>query len=110
MILLNEGSANQTIKFIPRANTYNTLIVTNESTNVSENITIVSSLVGDYYNEIVASFDLTKDTFYSLTIKNNSDIVFKDKVFCTNQTIPTFSVNSGQYTSNSSNNDFILYE
>ena len=110
MILLNEGDANQTIKFIPRANSYDTMIVTNESTNVSENITIVSSLVGDYYNEIVASFDLTKDTFYSLTIKNNSDIVFKDKVFISNQNSETYSPNQNVYTSHVSTNDFIIYE
>jgi len=110
MILLNEGDANQTIKFIPRSNTYNTLIVTNESTNISTNITIVSSLVGDYYNEIVASFDLIKDTFYSLTIKNGSDIVFKDKIFISNQNSDTYSPNQNVYTSNISTNYFIIYE
>ena len=110
MILLNEGDANQTIKFIPRSNTYNTLIVTNESTNVSTNKTIISSLVGDYYNEIVASFDLVKDTFYTLTIKNNSDIVFKDKVFISNQNSETYSPNQNVYTSHVSTNDFIIYE
>ena len=110
MILLNEGDANQTIKFIPRSDSYDTVIVTNESTNVSANITMVSSLVGDYYNEIVASFDLVKDTFYSLTIKDGSDIVFKDKVFISNQDSQTYSPNQNVYTSHTSTNDFIIYE
>lgn len=109
-MLINEGNANQTIKFIPRSNTYNTMIVTDESTNVSQNIAIISSLVGDYYNEIVASFDLTKDTFYSLTIKNNNDIVFKDKIFISNQNSETYSPNQNVYTSHVSTNDFIIYE
>ena len=110
MMLINEGNANQTIKFIPRSDTYNTMIVTDESTNVSQNIAIISSLVGDYYNEIVASFDLTKDTFYSLTIKNNNDIVFKDKIFISNQNSETYSPNQNVYTSHVSTNDFIIYE
>jgi hypothetical protein len=110
MMLINEGNANQTIKFIPRSNTYNTMIVTDESTNVSQNIAIISSLVGDYYNEIVAVFDLTKDTFYSLTIKNNNDIVFKDKIFISNQNSETYSPNQNVYTSHVSTNDFIIYE
>jgi hypothetical protein len=45
-----------------------------------------------------------------LVLSNGNDIVFKDKVFCTNQPIVSFSVNNGQYVSSTTTNDFIIYE
>ena len=110
MIILQEVGTAQTFSFIPRSNTYNTLTITDEQTNVSTNVTIASSVVGEYYTTITATFSLKQGHFYTLKLKQNTDVVFYDKVFCTNQSIPVFSVNNGQYTVNTSNNDFILYE
>lgn len=110
MIILREQAQSQVIAFIPRSDSYNTVTITDEQTGVSASVAIITNTVGEYYNTIEAVFSLKEGHFYTLAIKQNTDVVFKDKVFCTNQTIPTFSVNSGQYTSNSSNNDFILYE
>ena len=110
MIILQEIGTAQTFSFIPRSNTYNTLTITDEQTNVSTNVTITSNVVGEYYTTITATFSLKQGHFYTLKLKQNTDVVFYDKVFCTNQSIPVFSVNNGQYTVNTSNNDFILYE
>lgn len=110
MIILQETASAQTFSFIPRSSVYNTLHITDEQTGVTTNVTITSSVTGSYYDTITATFSLKQNHFYTLTLKQNTDIVYKDKIFCTNQATPTFSVNNGQYVVNTSNNDFILYE
>ena len=45
-----------------------------------------------------------------LKITDGSKVVFLDKVFCTNQALQTYSVNHDTYTSNASNNEYIVYE
>ena len=110
MIILQEVGTAQSFSFIPRQDTYSTLQITDEQTGVTTNVTITTNVIGQYYNTITATFSLKENYYYTLTLKQNTDVVFKDKVFCTNQSIPTFSVNNGQYIVNTSNNDFILYE
>lgn len=110
MIILQEVGTPQSFSFIPRQDTYNTLQITDEQTGVTTNVAITTNVIGQYYNTITATFSLKENHYYTLTLKQNTDVVFKDKVFCTNQSIPTFSVNNGQYIVNTSNNDFILYE
>ena len=110
MIILQETASAQSFSFIPRSSAYNTLQITDEQTGITTNVTITSSVTGSYYDTITATFSLKQNHFYTLTLKQNTDIVYKDKIFCTNQAIPTFSVNNGQYIVNTSNNDFILYE
>ena len=56
------------------------------------------------------AFDLSQNTFYNLTIKNGAEVVYKDKVFCTNQNIVNYTVNKDEYVANATNNDFIIYE
>jgi hypothetical protein len=110
MIVLNVSELSQIISFIPRDENYDTLELTDEQTNDTAEVEILDSVVGEYYHTIEAIFDLVENHFYMLVLKNGSDIVFKDKVFCTNQPIVSFSVNNGQYTSSTTTNDFIIYE
>ena len=110
MIILQQSNTAQSFSFIPRSNNYNVLELTDEQTGITSAVTITSNVVGSYFNTITATFSLKQNHFYTLEVKQNTDVVFKDKVFCTNQSIPTFSVNAGQYTVNNSNNDFIIYE
>ena len=110
MIVLQETNDPQTFSFIPRSDSYDSLFLTDDQTNVEAEVTISSNTIGDYINTITATFDLKEGHFYNLVLKYGSDVVFKDKVFCTNQPIVSFSVNNGQYTSNSTTNDFIVYE
>lgn len=109
MIVLTTDTAAQTFNCIPRGY-FDTLELTDEQTNVTEQITIVSSTVGDYVNSIEAEFNLVEGHFYTLVLKDGTDIMYKDKVFCTDQNIVTFSVNDGQYVSNTTANTFIVYE
>lgn len=117
MIILKVDTNPQSFKFIPRSKTYDGLFLTDESTNVETQVTINSQSTNDYYETITATFHTTspaftlvENRFYKILIKNGTDIVYYDRVFVTNQNVSTFSVNNNVYNSNSSTNEFIIYE
>jgi len=110
MIVLTPSGSPQTFSFIPRDNTFNVMELTDEQTNVTTAVAITSSTVGDYINTITATFGLVEGHFYNLVLRVGTTIIYKDRVFCTSQSLVTFSVNNNQYVSNSTTNDFIVYE
>lgn len=117
MIILKVDTNPQSFKFIPRSKTYDGLFLTDESTNVTTQVTIDNNATNDYYETITATFhtgvpafSLVENRFYKILIKNGTDIVYYDRVFVTNQNVSTFSVNNNVYNSNSSTNEFIIYE
>jgi len=110
MIVLQETASEQTFSFIPRTEVYDSMFLRDDQNNTEVEVTINSSVQGDYYHTISAIFDLKQGRFYDLVLKDGIEIVYKDRIFCTNQSVVTYSVNDGQYTSHTSNNDFIVYE
>lgn len=109
MIVLTTSTSAQTFSFIPR-DTPTSMVLTDDQTNVPVTIAITSQTSGDYVNTITADFDLIEGHFYDLVLYKNTDIVYKDRIFCTDQNIVSFSVNNGEYTSNTTSNTFIVYE
>jgi hypothetical protein len=109
MIILKKQTTPQSISFIPRDMVANTIILRNETTGIETNI-VAEFYLSDYYITATTIFDLSENTFYNLTIKNDNNIVYKDKIFCTNQANDTYTVNQNQYVSNVTNNEFKIYE
>lgn len=109
MIILKQQAEPQSISFIPRDMVANTIILRNETTGVETTIA-AEFYLSDYYITATSVFSLKENTFYNLTIKNGSNIVYKDKIFCTNQANDTYTVNQNQYVSNVTNNEFKIYE
>ena len=64
----------------------------------------------NYYLKTSIELDLKEDTFYNLIVLNGSSIVYRDKIFCTNQTKSDFTVNENTYVENNIINEFIIYE
>ena len=110
MIVLTPSTSAQTFSFIPRFENYTTMSIIDEQTNVTTAVAITSSVQGGYVNTITATFALLDSHTYTLLLSNGATICHKDKIFCTNQPIATFSVNNGAYTSNTTPNTFIVYE
>lgn len=109
MIILKEQIEAQSLKFIPRQYSATAIVLVNEMTN--ESTTISSDFYVDgYYLYTTATFDLKEGNFYTLSILDNTDVVYKDKIFCTNQVIADYTINNGEYIANATNNDFIVYE
>lgn len=109
MIVLTTSTSAQTFSFIPRG-AVTTMIITDEQTNVPQTIAITSQTTGDYVNTITATFNLEEGHTYSLKLTNAGGVVYLDKIFCTDQPIVSFSVNNGEYVSNTTSNTFIVYE
>ena len=110
MIVLTTEITPQTFNLIPRSSTFDLVQITDELTNKTVVIDTYTFTEGDYYSTFEAEFNLVENRFYILTIKDGNQTVYKDKIFCTNQSLVTFSVNNGQYVSNSTTNEFIVYE
>ena len=110
MIVLTTSTSAQTFSFIPRFENYTTMSITDEQTNVTTTVAITSSNQSGYANTITATFALVENHGYTLLLKNGTIICHKDKIFCTDQTISEFTVNDGQYISNNTTNEFIVYE
>jgi hypothetical protein len=109
MITLTTDTTPQTFVFIPR-NNFDSVQITDDQTNVTVEITPYTFTQGDYYSTLEAEFNLVENHFYNLVIKDGANVVYRDRIFCTNQSVEAFSVNNGQYVSNSTTNEFIVYE
>ena len=112
MIVLEESASTQTIYFIPRnftsGDNYNITIV-NETTNAEVyNVDTASIVELLYHNTYTAVFPLKEDISYVLTIKDGAEVIFKDKMFCTNQTdLMAYTINDSDYIFNDTDNEFI---
>ncbi len=106
-----------TINFIPRedissSKTY-TLKITSENLNkvilTDSNASISSN---SFYSTYVTSQALVEGGFYMVEIQNTTDskLIFRDKVFCTNQASSTYEMTSGVYTQhNTGANEYKYY-
>ena len=109
----------QTIKIIPRIYaTAITLTLRDDSTNDTKTILINGTKVGNYI-QLSSVFELNEGRFYDLKIFNgqgvvtDSDIIYRDKVFCTIQSTNQsnneyYTINKDQYKEKGGNNDFII--
>ena len=109
MIVLTPATTPQTIRFIPRVPP-NTMIITDEQTNVPVTVTINSYTSGDYVDSITANFALKANRFYTLKLITGIQVTYLDRIFCTDQPIDSYSVNFLEYTSNTTSNTYIVYE
>jgi len=109
IILTTENVLTQTFPLITRGGTLTDIVLKDEQTNVEIPLSYTTTQES-YYTIIQSIFNLVENHFYTLTCFNDSEIIYRDKVFCTDQPIVTFSVNNGQYTSNTTTNEFIVYE
>jgi len=109
MIILKEQETAQTLNAILYGSDADAIVLRDEETNEETTIETVFS-IDKYYAVTSLVFPIKQNKFYTLTILNGSDVVYKDKIFCTNQIKEDFSINNNVYIQNSSNNDYIVYE
>jgi hypothetical protein len=107
MIILRPIGTAQALKFIPRVYEATRIVLVDESTNTEVEI-LASFLKDKYYLTSNIVFDLIEDRFYNLTVYNVDSIVYKDKIFCTTQQVLDYSINKDVYTSNVTDNEYII--
>ena len=123
MIVLTTSANAQTFNVIPRDYSLSdfTMTIRDDSTNVTVTYEITGATVeGNYVTfENIFSPILVENHFYDFTlidttIADDTQIIFKDRIFCTDQTINQvdgnyYNINEGQYTSDESyNNEYIV--
>ena len=110
MIVLTTTLDPQTFALIPRNGNFDTVEITDDQTNETTVVETWDFTEGDYYSTLEVEVGLVENHFYNLVLKDGTTIVYRDRIFCTDQAIVTFSVNNGQYVSNATTNTFIVYE
>lgn len=109
MITLKEIGTAQTFKFIPRVYTADSMVVKCEATGVSTTFSIAPTL-STYYLSVTETLDLKEGNTYTLKVYNGTDIVYYDRIFCTNQTITEYTINKDEYIQHSTDNEFIILQ
>jgi hypothetical protein len=109
MIILKEQETSQNLYATIDGLEADAIVLRDEETNTEEIIECVFS-IDKYYAVTNLVFPIKENKFYTLTILNGTEVVYKDKIFCTNQTIEQFSINNNVYTERTSDNEFIIYE
>lgn len=112
MTILQSTTDSQTLNFIPReytAGTTYTISIKDETTNTEVFTSTATTFTAvDYYLQYSSVFTLVENTMYMLEVKDGTNVTFKDKIFCTNQNVTTYSVNDNEYIKNTIANDFIV--
>jgi len=107
MIVLKPIQTSQTLKFIPREYNANKIVLIDESTNTE--VEIIATFTQDkYYLKSDIIFSLIEGRFYNLIVYNNTNVIYKDEVFCTTQNALNYSINKDVYTSNVTDNEYII--
>jgi len=120
MIHLTTSASAQVMKIIPRsyAGTIS-MVVRDDSTNTSTTYSSISTTTDKNYLVISKALSpvLVEGRFYDLTVKQGASVIYKDKIFCTDQTINQtnndyYSINQGAYTvptgTDAYDNDYII--
>jgi hypothetical protein len=104
MIILKETTDEQELFFIPRSYVFDKIVFKNETTKVVQEYNVSPLRVDQYgYAELV--LDLKEQEFYQLKVYSGTDVVYYDKVFCTNQDVNDYSINDGVYITPNTNDD-----
>jgi hypothetical protein len=111
MIVVTDDTVNdQFIYFIPRVQGVDQMYLTDESTNVTVNVPITNYTMGSYADEIEAVFPCKQNHFYRLVLTDvSNNEIYRDRIFCTNQTPSNYTPNQNTYVSVSSNNEFLMF-
>jgi len=110
MIILTSSASAQQIKFIPREYTADSIVITDQDTNKPVTYSGLTFTTDRYYLQGNVTFSpvLKEGTFYTISVLNGTSVVYKDNIFCTDQTISTYSINDGVYTKHTTTNEYVV--
>jgi|TARA_B110000977_G_C10620228_1_gene315889 hypothetical protein len=110
MIILTTSVNAQELKFIPREYVASSIVITDQDTNTPVTYTGVTFTTDRYYlkGDVIFSPVLIEGRFYTLKVLNGTTVVYRDMIFCTDQTISTYSINDGVYTKHETTNEYVV--
>ncbi len=111
MIILREQETAQTLNAIIYGSNADTIVLRDEETNIETEIECVFS-ISKYFVTTSVIFPIKESKYYTLTIKDSTrdSIVYRDKIFCTNQNLQTYSINKDVYVENVTTNEYKIFE
>lgn len=98
-----EISGSKTYKLVVKSEGENKVIFTDSTATFAEL---------DYYYRYSTTQALVENNYYTITITNITDntIIFKDKMYCTDQTLSDYQISNGVYIEQSTgDNKFVYY-
>ena len=119
MIILKPTQNPQLLQVIPREyNSSFTLEIRDDTLNEIATYSITGATISGNYLKFSNKFNLkpalVEGHFYDLELSVDTDVFYKDRIFCTDQTIEQkgnkyYNLNEGQYTSyNDYDNTYIV--
>ena len=109
MIILKEQVGVQTLRFIVNGTTATSIVLIDEETNVETQVNCTFT-ASKYYIQTSVALDVLENKYYTIKVKNNSNVVYTGLAFCTNQTIADYTINKDAYVQHTTDNEFIIYE
>lgn len=110
MIILTTTTNAQELKFIPREYVASSIVITDQDTNKPVTYAGLTFTKDKYYLKGNVTFSpvLVEGRFYTLKVLNGSSIVYRDMLFCTDQTVSTYTINKDVYTENVTTNEYVV--
>ena len=110
MIILTTNASAQQLKFIPREYSADSVVITDQDTNTPVTYSGLTFTKDKYYLQGNVTFSpvLKEGTFYTLKVLNGTSVVYKDNIFCTDQTISAYSINKDVYTEHATTNEYVV--
>ena len=111
MKILTTSLSAQDLVVIPRTVSYTdlTLTLTNENTKVETPYSVTATYLNGYMT-ISNVFTLTEGVFYTFKIVDDGELIFRGKIFCTDQTVfDKYTINDGEYTEPSATDNEFTY-
>jgi hypothetical protein len=109
MIILKEQSTAQTLSAIIYGSNADTIVLRDEETNIETEIQ-TEFFIDKYFLTASVIFPIKENKYYTLTIKDGTNIVYRDKIFCTNQALETYSINKDEYVEHVTTNEYKIFE
>lgn len=109
MIILKEQETAQTLNAIIYGSDADAIVLRDEETNIETEIDCVFS-IDKYFVTTSVILPIKENKYYTLTIKDGTNIVYRDKIFCTNQNIEDYTINHEQYIQNVTTNEYKIFE
>ena len=110
MIILTTTTNAPELKFIPREYAASSIVITDQDTNTPVTYAGLTFTTDRYYLKGNVTFSpvLIEGRFYTLKVLNGSSIVYRDMLFCTDQTVSTYTINKDVYTENVTTNEYVV--
>lgn len=117
MTIVNPDNSTITINYFNRLGTTPTTVsIYNESTRKTVTRSVLSVFNASYYEYLtISNNSYFKDgTSYVITIEDvDGNVVYKDKAYATSESVNNneiYTLNTSQYTENTTDNEYIIYE